>query len=114
MATAFGETAGKIGILIAMASIIGVCLLESGAADRIVRFALGITGERGAPAARCSTDHQIVLSARVAERVQVRADACRRAVRRDVAKHQGTRPRDRETWRLGARGCGGSRRRWAR
>ncbi|EMI22645.1 membrane protein [Rhodopirellula maiorica SM1] len=30
LATAFGETAGKIGILIALASIIGQCLLESG------------------------------------------------------------------------------------
>ena len=34
VAEAFGTTAGGIGIVIAMASIIGVCLIESGAADR--------------------------------------------------------------------------------
>ena len=45
----FGTTAGKIGILIAMASIIGKCLLDSGAADRIVRTALAKFGERFAP-----------------------------------------------------------------
>ena len=32
----FGAGAAKIGILIAMAAIIGKCLLESGAAERIV------------------------------------------------------------------------------
>jgi gluconate:H+ symporter, GntP family len=45
----FGTTAGKIGILIAMASIIGKCLLDSGAADRIVRTALARFGEKFAP-----------------------------------------------------------------
>ena len=43
---AFGTTCGKIGLLIAMASIVGVCLLESGAAERIVRSALKFTGEK--------------------------------------------------------------------
>ncbi len=51
VAVAFGSTCGKIGLLIAMAAIIGKCLLESGAADRIVRSALRVTGERGAPLA---------------------------------------------------------------
>lgn len=51
VATAFGNTCGKIGILIAMAAIIGKCLLDSGAADRIVRSAVGVVGERGAPVA---------------------------------------------------------------
>jgi GntP family gluconate:H+ symporter len=46
----FGRTCGNIGILIALASIIGTCLLESGAADRIVRSTLRRFGERGAPA----------------------------------------------------------------
>jgi len=46
----FGNTCGKIGILIALASIIGMCLLESGAADRIVRSTLRLFGQRGAPA----------------------------------------------------------------
>jgi GntP family gluconate:H+ symporter len=49
VANGFGSTAGKIGILIAMASIIGKCLLESGAADRIVRTALARFGEKCAP-----------------------------------------------------------------
>ncbi|MCA8995593.1 MAG: GntP family permease, partial [Planctomycetaceae bacterium] len=51
IATGFGSTATSIGILIAMAAIIGKCLLDSGAADRIVRSILGWTGERGAPIA---------------------------------------------------------------
>ena len=45
----FGSTCAKIGVLIAMASIIGKCLLDSGAADRIVRSTLKVLGERGAP-----------------------------------------------------------------
>ena len=49
VATGFGSTAGSIGILIAMASIIGKCLLDSGAADRIVRTALTRFGEKFAP-----------------------------------------------------------------
>lgn len=47
---AFGSSAGKVGIVIAMAAIIGKCMLDSGAADRIVRKAVGITGERHASA----------------------------------------------------------------
>ena len=34
IATAFGSTAGSIGIVIALAAVIGMCMLESGAADR--------------------------------------------------------------------------------
>ena len=45
---AFGASAGGIGIAIAMAAIIGKCMLDSGAADRIVRFAVGLTGDRNA------------------------------------------------------------------
>lgn len=48
---AFGTTAGKIGILIALASIIGQCLLESGAASTIVDRMLKLTGPRRAPEA---------------------------------------------------------------
>lgn len=48
VARAFGKTCGSIGILIAMASIIGKCLLDSGAADRIVRSALRTFGEGAA------------------------------------------------------------------
>lgn len=55
VAETFGSTCGKIGILIAMAAIIGKCLLDSGAADRIVRSALKLFGERGAPGAFVSS-----------------------------------------------------------
>lgn len=43
--SAFGSSAGNIGIVIAMAAIIGKCMLDNGSADRIVRWAVGITGE---------------------------------------------------------------------
>lgn len=49
VAEGFGNTAMKIGILIAMASIVGKCLLDSGAADRIVRSTLKVMGEKFAP-----------------------------------------------------------------
>ena len=55
IAGAFGSTASKIGILIAMAAIIGTCLLRSGAADRIIRAALKLFGEKRAPAAFLSS-----------------------------------------------------------
>ena len=55
MVSEFGRTCAKIGILIAMASIIGKCLLESGAAERIVRSALRLFGEKGAPHAFLSS-----------------------------------------------------------
>lgn len=51
VAGVFGGMCGKIGILIAMAAIIGKCLLDSGAADRIVRSALALVGEKRAPIA---------------------------------------------------------------
>ena len=40
--------AGKIGIVIALAAVIGQCLMESGAADRITRTLLNIFGEKRA------------------------------------------------------------------
>jgi GntP family gluconate:H+ symporter len=55
IAVAFGNTASKIGILIAMAAIVGTSLLRSGAADRIVRSALKVFGEKRAPAAFLSS-----------------------------------------------------------
>lgn len=51
IALEFGNTAGKIGILIAMAAIIGKCMLESGAAERIIRSMLQATGISKAPVA---------------------------------------------------------------
>jgi GntP family gluconate:H+ symporter len=51
VAREFGNTCGSIGIMIALASIVGKCLLESGAADRIVRSAMRLLGEGRAPLA---------------------------------------------------------------
>ena len=48
---AFGGVAGSIGIVIAMAAIIGKCMMDSGAADRIVRSFLKLLGEKRAPTA---------------------------------------------------------------
>ena len=48
---ALGVYCGNLAILIVCASIIGRCLLDSGAADRIVRSALNAVGERRAPLA---------------------------------------------------------------
>jgi GntP family gluconate:H+ symporter len=48
---AFGGVAGGIGIVIAMAAIIGKCMMDSGAADRIVRSFLSVLGEKRAPTA---------------------------------------------------------------
>ena len=47
-ASELGVVAGKIGIIIALASIIGVCVMESGAADKIVRRFLAVFGEHRA------------------------------------------------------------------
>lgn len=51
VAEGFGKTVGQIGLLIAMASIIGEGMLRSGAADRIVRATLRMVGEKRAPSA---------------------------------------------------------------
>ncbi len=51
IAIGFGHTCIGIGILIAMAAIIGKCLLDSGAADKIVRWTLSLVGEKNAPLA---------------------------------------------------------------
>jgi H+/gluconate symporter-like permease len=47
----FGVTAGKIGVVIALAAIIGMCLMESGAADKVVRRFLALFGDKRAGAA---------------------------------------------------------------
>ncbi|WP_338872763.1 GntP family permease [Spirosoma sp. SC4-14] len=49
IAAEFGNTCTKIGILIAMAAIIGKAMLDSGAAEKIVRAMLRMTGVKNAP-----------------------------------------------------------------
>jgi len=51
VAEEFGSTMGKIGIVIALAAVIGKCLMDSGAADRIVRSFLRVLGEKRASVA---------------------------------------------------------------
>jgi len=46
VASEFGNTTAKIGIVIAMAAVIGRSLIESGAADRIVRMFVRLLGEK--------------------------------------------------------------------
>ena len=46
VADAFGSTAAGIGIVIALAAIIGMAMTASGAADRVVRVFLGLFGEK--------------------------------------------------------------------
>lgn len=41
----FGETAGGVAIVIGMATIIGMCLMQSGAADKVVRRFLALCGD---------------------------------------------------------------------
>ncbi|MFP6737161.1 MAG: SLC13 family permease [Planctomycetota bacterium] len=47
-AAELGLMAGKIGIVIALAAVIGQCLMESGAADRITRSLINVFGEKRA------------------------------------------------------------------
>lgn len=58
---AFGSTAGSIGIVIALAAIIGKCAMDSGAADRVVRTALRLFGEKRAPSALCSAGFLLAI-----------------------------------------------------
>ena len=55
LARSFGNTAGRIGLLIAFAAIVGNCLLHSGAAERIVRSVLALVGPRHAPVGLCGS-----------------------------------------------------------
>lgn len=47
-AVEFGAAAGSIAISIGLAAIIGLCLMESGGADKVVRRFLGVFGEKRA------------------------------------------------------------------
>ncbi|MFN9911262.1 MAG: GntP family permease, partial [Pirellulaceae bacterium] len=49
VASDFGKSCGGIGIVIAMATIIGKCMLDSGAADRVVKAFSNVLGEKRAP-----------------------------------------------------------------
>ena len=61
VAVAFGSTAGGIGIVIALAAVIGKCMLDSGAADRVVRAFLRVLGERQAPLALMGSGYVLAI-----------------------------------------------------
>jgi GntP family gluconate:H+ symporter len=61
VALAFGNTCGRIGILIALASVIGKSLLESGAAERIVRWMVRLLGEKRAPFSFLSSSYLLAI-----------------------------------------------------
>ncbi|CAD5264426.1 Gluconate transporter [Imperialibacter sp. EC-SDR9] len=48
LSNAFGNTVGKIGILILLASIIGAALMKSGGAERIIRSLMNVIGQKNA------------------------------------------------------------------
>ncbi|MEZ6088516.1 MAG: SLC13 family permease [Pirellulaceae bacterium] len=51
LAESFGDYAGSIGILIALASVVGSCLMSSNAATVIIRRMLAVVGDSRAPLA---------------------------------------------------------------
>ncbi len=51
VASAFGASAGGIAVVIALAAVIGKCMMDSGAADRVVRAFLRVLGEKRSPIA---------------------------------------------------------------
>ena len=61
IATAFGNTAGKIGILIALASVIGTALMRSGGAERIIRSLLNLTGKKNASLAFLTSSFTLAI-----------------------------------------------------
>lgn len=61
LATAFGNTSAKIGILIALASIIGTALMRSGAADRIIRGLLNLFGQKNSSIALLSGSFTLAI-----------------------------------------------------
>jgi GntP family gluconate:H+ symporter len=61
LANAFGNTSGKIGIMIALASIIGTALMRSGAAERIIRSTLNAVGKKNASLAFMTSSFTLAI-----------------------------------------------------
>jgi GntP family gluconate:H+ symporter len=57
----FGTTAGKIGVVIGLAAIISLCLMQSGAADKVVRRFLAVFGEKRAGIALLSSSYVLSI-----------------------------------------------------
>lgn len=61
IAELFGVLCGKIGIVIALAALIGQCLMESGAADKIVRVFVRLLGEKRASLSLLSSGYVLSI-----------------------------------------------------
>ena len=61
VAEEFGRTAGNIGVVIALAVVIGRCMTDSGAADRIVRGFLSLLGEKRAATALMASGYVLSI-----------------------------------------------------
>src|SRR3989442_4360244 len=61
VAEGFGRTAGTVGIVIALAAIIGKAMMDSGAADRIVNAFLAVLGEKRGATALCATGYVLSI-----------------------------------------------------
>jgi gluconate:H+ symporter, GntP family len=58
---AFGEACGGIGIVIALAAVIGVCMMESGAADKITRRFVALLGDKNASLSMLSSGYVLAI-----------------------------------------------------
>jgi len=61
VADAFGRGCASIGIVIALAAVIGQCMMDSGAADRVVRAFLRLLGEKRAPVALMGSGYVLAV-----------------------------------------------------
>jgi H+/gluconate symporter-like permease len=53
----FGASAGRLGLVIALAAVIGQSFLASGCAERVVNFFVSLLGERRTPVALCGSGY---------------------------------------------------------
>ena len=61
VAVAFGGAAKNIGIVIALAAVIGQCMMDSGAADRIIRGFLRLLGIKRSPWALLGSGYLLAI-----------------------------------------------------
>src|SRR2546422_742200 len=61
VAEGFGRTAGTVGIVMALAAIVGKAMMDSGAADRIVNAFLALLGEKRGATALCATGYVLSI-----------------------------------------------------
>lgn len=61
VAAAFGSASGNIAIVIALAAVIGKCMLDSGAADKVVRSFLQVFGEKRASTALMGSGYVLAI-----------------------------------------------------